>query len=240
MSKRILIVDDEALSRQRIRTFLEKENASTPTYEIKEAQDGVEAINIAKEFKPHIILLDIEMPELSGFDVLRHLGSRENCQIIFQTAYDQFALKAFEVNACDYILKPFSDERLRESLQRAAKPLDSLEKYLSEKKSYLNKFVVKAGAKNRIITEDQVLCFTSEEHVTRIVLADIDYAYDYSLSHLEERLDPAKFLRIHRNSLIKLSAITQFTDGAEVIVTLTNGLKLKASREGGRALKRSH
>ncbi len=240
MKKRVLIVDDEALARTRIRRTLE----ALDGYEIQEARDGFEALDRIHDFKPELVFLDIEMPELNGFEVLSNVGTR-GFQVVFQTAFDQFAVKAFEVNACDYLLKPFTDERLRQSLQRAfgtpaqhpADPIEKLDQYLTSEQLYLEKFVVRAGTRNRVIDANEVFYFLSESHITRIFLEKIDFAYDHSLNYLEEKLDPKRFLRIHRNCIIRLDALATFAHGANAAVTLKNGATVQASREGAKALK---
>lgn len=276
MTIRILVVDDESHARMRISSKLKTLfplSARVPPrpegrglsvfdeeLEIREARNGREAIEILAEFKPDIMFLDIEMPEISGFDVIHHLGSKsDRPQIIFQTAYDQFAIKAFEINACDYLLKPFTDERLKKSLSRALeeliqvkatdKPsapdstdtlnnLNKLDKFLVEEKVYLRKFVITAGSKSRIISEDQVIYFWSEHHGTRIFLKDLDFAYDFPLNYLQTKLDPSKFFRLHRNSIIRLDQVVSFTHDQKMKVSLANGKVLRASRSAGKTLKK--
>ncbi|HLE00415.1 MAG TPA: LytTR family DNA-binding domain-containing protein [Bdellovibrionota bacterium] len=235
---RVLLVDDEPLARARIRKYLE----DSGLYEIREASDGFAALELIADFKPEIVFLDIEMPELNGFDVLRNIPNHEDMKIIFQTAYDQFAIQAFEVNACDYLLKPFRDDRLQKSLersQRLSRPteLKKLEDHLVREKRYLDKFVVDVGTKTRIIPAENVFYLSSESHVTKLVLEQVDYAYGQSLTYLEKQLDPAVFLRIHRNCIVRLDRIASFTNGQNVQVSMKNGAVLKASREGGRTLR---
>lgn len=245
MKRRIAIVDDEALARARIRSLLESDGLK---YEILECEDGFQALELIPGFAPEVVFLDIEMPELSGFDVLRNLGQR-NFKLVFQTAYDQFALKAFEVNACDYILKPFTDERFNESLERALgkspgahnleeKKVTNLNKYLVKEKVYLERYVIRVGAKSKVIEENEVIYFLSESHTTRIFTDKIDFSYSLSLEELEQKLNPDKFFRIHRNCIVKTNQINSFRHGGNMEVTLKNETVLQASREKGKALKR--
>jgi two-component system LytT family response regulator len=234
MNRRILIVDDEELARVRIRRFLE---AQASALEIREAADGFEALEVIPGFHPDLIFLDIEMPELSGFDVLHHLENRPFA-IIFQTAFDEFAVRAFEENACDYLLKPFSDERLAKALAKASGSAPapgqwkSLDARLASERKFLERIVVSIGPRrSKLIDHREVLCFLSESHVTRAVLEKTDYAYDYSLTHLEERLDPSLFLRIHRNAIINTRGVVGLRSGPVPTVTLRNGMELKISRD---------
>lgn len=240
MTPKILIVDDEHLARVRIRSYIEKRY---PDFSLIEAEDGVEALEKIAETLPDIVFLDIDMPELSGFDVLKHLENRP-FKIIFQTAYDQFAVKAFEENACDYLLKPFTDERLEAALTKAfsssghTEMLQKLDEHLEKQNLYLAKFVVDMGSRKKIVAEEETLYFWSEEHVTRIFLEKIDYTYNYSLNFLEEKLNPKKFLRIHRNCIVHIESIAEILrDGSGTAVRLKNGKELQVSRERNKQLK---
>jgi two-component system LytT family response regulator len=242
---RVLIVDDEELARLRIRKYLETRH---PELRLAEAEDGVDALARIKDFAPDVVFLDVEMPGLTGFEVLRQLETR-SFQVVFQTAYDQFAIQAFDANACDYVLKPFNDERLEKALTkalgaaRAAKaaapapdaavvdPLAKLDQALVAGGRYLERFVVTVGSRSRVVEAAEVLYFLSESHVTRIMLEGIDFAYDHSLTYLEERLDPARFVRVHRNAIVALSKVATVVRGEKASVTLKNGVELPVSRE---------
>ncbi len=186
---RILVVDDEDLGRSRICRLLEKSSHSDTVarWEIREARNGIEALAVAIEWNPEIIFLDMEMPEMSGTDFLHHLPDR-NVLVIFQTAHERFALKAFEHAAVDFLLKPFTAERFQESLDRAIKQLQGrsklagIESMLQERKRFLRTFVVRVGERNRVIAEDEVVSFTSEDHVTMLCTNTISYAYQHSLA----------------------------------------------------------
>lgn len=231
--RRILIVDDEELARVRIRRYLETKH---PEYEVREANDGVDGLAAIRQSPPDVVFLDVEMPGLTGFDMLRQLDDRPFA-VIFQTAFDQFAVKAFDANAIDYLLKPFTDLRLAQALAKAkVDPMPALEPVLKEAGRHLERFVVTAGNRMRVIEADEVLYFLSENHVTRIVMGGIDFAYDQSLTHLEERLDPSRFLRIHRNSIVSLAAIAHVERGPNAKVKLKTGQTLAVSRERKNAL----
>jgi two-component system LytT family response regulator len=248
MSRKILVVDDEALARRRIIAFLEKESkARGEDWALQEASDGVEALEKIASFDPDLVYLDVQMPELTGFDVLRNSPDLR-AKVVFQTAFDEFAIRAFEVNACDYLLKPFTDERLRKSLERAFSPVEparavplpeSLDRHLSSERSFADRFVIKAGNRRKIIPASQIEYFLSENHMTRIFAGGTDYAYDLSLNRIQERLDPERWLRIHRNALVPVDAIASFTPGPDATVVLKGGAKLAASREGAKLLKKT-
>lgn len=239
MKKLVLIVDDEELARLRIVKYLEKTHAD---FVVTEASDGFEALDEIAKSPPDLIFLDIEMPELSGFDVLHQLEERP-FKIIFQTAYDEFAVRAFDANACDYLLKPFSDTRLEQAIQKAfgaaAKPaeLERLDSHLIDQQMFLTKLVIKMGSRAKLVDQDEIFYFLSESHHTRVFLDKIDYVYDYSLKFLEDRLDPRRFLRLHRNSIVRVDQIVGAELGQNAVVKLKNGVELAVSRERKKQLQ---
>lgn len=240
---KVLIVDDEELARLRIKSYLARTH---PTFAVQEAEDGVDALVKIGAWEPDLVLLDIEMPGLGGFDMLRQLPDPP-FQVVFQTAYDQFAVKAFDANACDYLLKPFTDERLEKALAKAVArvrksepatiaPLAGLDRALLADGRYLERFVVAVGSRSKVIEASEVHYFLSESHVTRIMLDKIDFAYDHSLTYLEEHLDPERFLRVHRNVIVALGAVASVQRGDRAAVTLKSGQELAVSRERKSAL----
>lgn len=227
---RILVVDDEELARLRIVRFLEKNYADAV---IAEAENGFDAVQQVETFVPDLVFLDVEMPEMTGMQFLLHFETRP-FKVIFQTAFNEFAVKAFEENAVDYLLKPFSDERLRKALERAGvSSVDqrSIDQHLIKNRIYLDKLIIKAGSKRKVLDVADIVSITSESHVTRIFLEKIDYAYDYSLTFLEERLDPMLFVRIHRNVIVPVAGIASFDLGGKAQVILKNGEVIAVSRE---------
>ncbi len=226
--RRILIVDDEELARLRIRRYLESKHFGC---EVVDAKDGIEGLEEIRRQAPDVVFLDIEMPGLSGFDMLRQFDEWPFA-VIFQTAFDQFAVKAFDANAVDYLLKPFTDARLEQALTKAK--IDSIPVLLPalrEAGKFLERFVVTAGPRTRVIEAEEVLYFLSESHVTRIVMDGIDFAFDQSLTHLEEHLNPQQFVRIHRNSIVAIRAVAHVDRGANTTVKLKGGQVLSVSRE---------
>lgn len=236
--KRILVVDDEPLARQRVSRYVRQYDAAL---QVAEAESGLQAIEQIASFRPDIIFLDVEMPGLNGFEVLQQCAARP-FQVIFQTAYDQFAIRAFEEHACDYLLKPFPAARLHQALARALTQqssearLRALEAQFAIRTGYLRKFTVKQGTRFRLVEEADIFCFLSQDHYTcvyfRVGTQSVEGLHDLSLARLLERLDPASFLQLHRNNIARLSAITTVSRTAEGEwqAELVNGMKLPISR----------
>lgn len=237
--KKILIVDDEKMARDRIKRLL---TSLTNKIQISEAENAPEAFEKIKSDKPDILLLDIQMPVMTGFDLLYQIQER-NFQIIFQTAYDEFAVKAFEVNACDYLLKPFTEERLLAAMKKAFSLLEQnsniqkLEKHLELSKVYLNTVISKSGISTRILKITDIMAFKSEDHYTFAITDKGEFIIENSLSWLEEKLDPNLFVRCHRNNLVQIEYIEKIGNTDSSFVYLKNGIELPLSRESRKKLK---
>jgi DNA-binding LytR/AlgR family response regulator len=233
--RRILIVDDEPLARQRLRRYLA--NAAQPFF-IEEADSGLAAVAQIQTFRPDIIFLDVEMPGFSGFEVLQQFNERP-FQVVFQTAYDEFAIQAFEENACDYLLKPFTEDRFRQALHRVLsrvadeERLKALEDSLAQRQGYLQRLTLKQGSTLRVVESCDISCFISRDHYTCAYLADSREAIcDLSLATLLTRLDPQEFQQLHRNNIVRLAALVALTTSrsGEISVTLNNEMNLPVSR----------
>ncbi|MGZ3651977.1 MAG: LytR/AlgR family response regulator transcription factor [Bdellovibrionota bacterium] len=234
----ILIVDDEALARSRIAGFLRDHGLQC---KVREAENGIEALEALKCAHTDILFLDVQMPGLTGLEVLGQLEKR-NFQVIFQTAFDEHAVKAFEENACDYLLKPFTRDRFRKALEKALShlghaPDTGVESELLKKNGYLSRILVKAGAKSLLVPVSEILAFVSEDHYTTVITAAREFTIDLSLSHLEERLDPAKFQRLHRNNVVAMDCVRAVIGGDNMEVELSTGRKLPVSRNNRKKLK---
>jgi two-component system LytT family response regulator len=250
--KRILIVDDEALARRRVARYTRQlRQEAGLEFLIEEAASGVEAVEMIQSFHPDIIFLDVEMPGLDGFEVLRQFGERP-FQVIFQTAYDQFAIRAFEESACDYLLKPFTAERLRKALARALgrsadeERLRAFETRLAagdRNRKYLRRLTVKQGVKLRVVETEDVFCFFSRDHYTLVYFSDgrnhHEAICDLSINRLDERLDPAEYQRLHRNCIARKSAIVALSrpGQGDLMAELSNGMKLPVSRKNRKILR---
>lgn len=235
---RVLIVDDEEPTRVRLRQLL----AAHPDVEVAgEAENGVRAMELAAELSPDVILLDVQMPGCTGIDVAACLPSPRP-HVIFCTAYDQYAVEAFELRALDYLLKPVARARLAESLDRVrgAPPPShdaALDQALS-RRPMPGRFLVRNGTRYLVVPEQRVLYFGTEGSLTRLVADNGQYWMDPTLNDLEQRLDPARFFRVSRAAIVCLNAVAEVTPiaGGSGEVALRDGKRLDVSRRRYRAL----
>ena len=244
MSKliRALIVDDEEIARDRISRLLK---GRPEEYVISEAENGVEAVSAIRRLRPKIIFLDIQMPGLSGLEVLQQIEKRD-FHIIFQTAFDRFAVQAFEVNACDYLLKPFSEERFHAAIDRTLRrtetasiaSIDGLESTIQKGRGCLENIVVRHGHELKIIALGDIECFTSEDHVTYIRAQSSRYICDMSIQHLSTRL-PEFFIRVHRSAIARVECISGIIGGDNMKIKLRSGLTLPVARSCRAAIRKA-
>jgi two-component system, LytTR family, response regulator len=240
MSK-ILIVDDEVLARKKIRRFLEEKNEG---YTLLEAENGLQALDIIETEKPDIVFLDIEMPEMNGMDLINALAN-PTFHLIFQTAYSEYAVNAFEKNAIDYLLKPYNQERFYQALEKCTKKsnsqlvtdMDHLKDSFAKKSIYLNKLVVKRGTKNTLINVEDVVYFRSENHYSYICTENFEYIYNEPLKDLVDKLDPSVFRQVHRNAILNMNRIKEVIEGDNMSAVMTNGQKLQISRSNRKMVK---
>jgi len=237
----ILVVDDEDLARQRLRTLLGKR---TDFQIAGECATGAEAIRAIRELQPDIVLLDVQMPELDGFDVLSEIGPAEMPAVIFVTAFDDYAIDAFEVGAIDYLLKPVDEERFNRTLDRAAKRLrESSDGVMSSQISTLlrrisaispstGRFAVKVHGKILFLDPSEIYWIQARDDIARVHLADSAYDVREPLSHLEARLPAGTFLRVHRSVIVNTSHIraAQPFDQGDQMLILRNGKRITTGR----------
>ncbi|MBL55616.1 MAG: DNA-binding response regulator [Flavobacteriales bacterium] len=223
-----LLVDDERLARTELTRLLEK----FPEIEIiGEATNGEEAIEKIEELNPDLVFLDIQMPGMTGFEVLEHLHIVPN--IIFVTAYDEYALKAFEVNALDYVLKPVELNRLEKAIEKVKEDeKESKSSNSDDKLTYDSQIFIKDGEKCWFVKMDKVRMFESEGNYVRLYFEESKPMILKSLNNLEKRLNDKEFFRISRKYIINLTWIDKveawFNGGLRV--TLKSGEKLEISR----------
>ena len=237
-----LIVDDEELARKLLREML----SSHPEIEIAaECGNGMEAVKSAAEHKPDLLFLDVQMPKLTGFDVLE-LIERDNVGVIFVTAYDQYAMKAFEVHAVDYLLKPFSRERFEAALERAKhqkpkKEVGTAELAAAARPSgeFAERIVVKDGTKVTLIPVLKLDYVEALDDYVSLVSEGQKHLKQQTISGLELALDPKLFVRIHRSYLVNLERVTRIEPYGKdsKVAILTNGVRLPVSRAGYARLK---
>jgi DNA-binding LytR/AlgR family response regulator len=237
---RVLIVDDEPAARQRLALLL----ADLDVEVMGEAAHGLEALKLARERRPDLLLLDIAMPEVDGFDVVRHLPEPRPL-VVFQTAYSEYALKAFEHEALDYVVKPVTRERLAQALDRARRRLaeqqapaltaDLLARVQAAVRNprapVRTRLLVREGRSHRLLSLRQILRFTAEEGLAYAHTRERRYLTDYTLQELEERT-AGLFIRASRGDLVSLDAVERLVgagDGSATLV-LADGMEIRVSR----------
>ena len=242
-----MIVDDEALVRERVRTLLQEH----PEIAISgECEDGLAAIKAIRSERPDIVFLDVNMPRLDGFAVLAHLPAPVRPVIVFVTAYDEFALRAFDVGAADYVLKPIQPDRFEMAIARAlervaarAEGRDVLAAVLRDVSAQgrtLDRFVVEQRGRMQIIRASQVRWLESVGNYVRVHVKDgSTHVIRTTLQALAEQLDPRQFVRIHRAAIVQIASVTALSPRGhgDATVTLDDGTQLSASRSRVRALR---
>lgn len=211
---RLLIVDDEPLIRSGLRSGLAEIEGIEVTGECEDGQSAIAAIEAKK---PDLVLLDVQMGDCNGFDVVREIGPERMPMVIFVTAYDEYAVKAFELNAVDYLLKPFNEERLRQSIERArerwlAKNQESLSQRLqalleTPLESWPERFVVRNGERFEFVPVESLDWVESANNYVQLHCGAKTHLMLETLSGLEKKLDPRKFVRIHRGRIVNMSKI---------------------------------
>jgi two-component system LytT family response regulator len=237
-SIRILLVDDEQPARDRLRQLLAGVDEVTI---VGEAEDGVQAIERVAELTPDVVLLDIQMPGCSGLEVAASLG-RPRPAIIFCTAFDQYAVDAFELRAVDYLLKPVNRARLQAALARVREQAGDSDRHIDEltrtEQLAPARFLARKGARFRIVPRQDVIAFTFHEGLTRLHTASEQLWMQPTLAALARRLDPAAFLQVSRTAIVNLDAVREarpFPDGTGEVV-LSNGLTFPVTRRRWRLL----
>ncbi len=237
MKVRALIVDDEPPARQRIRQLLEPE---TEIEVIGECGDGREAIAFIESQRPDLLLLDVQMPEISGFDVLRALPPEIWPAVIFTTAYDEHALAAFEVHALDFLLKPINPARFHEAVQRACQHIkvrqvaafnQGVPEVLSNP-AYLSRIAVKDGGRTIFVKIADIDYLESAANYVVVHSGEASYILRETLTRLETRLPFGKFLRVNRSIIVNLEEVREVrtASGSEHVIVLQNGKKFILAR----------
>jgi two-component system LytT family response regulator len=238
---RALIVDDEAPARQRLRDLLAKDNQISA---ILEAENGIAAVQMIQDQKPDLVFLDVQMPELDGLGVVEAVGAEEMPLTIFVTAYDQHAIRAFESNALDYLLKPFSDERLEAALARVKSRLDErtlrdlgrrMLQMVSKAPPQVRRWdrlVVKSAGTTRFLRIAEIDWIEAAGVYVNLHVAGKECLYRASLTDIAEKLDPQRFIRIHRSAIVNIESIVQLEPAShgEFEVVLKNGSRARVSR----------
>ncbi|HEX8286737.1 MAG TPA: LytTR family DNA-binding domain-containing protein [Pyrinomonadaceae bacterium] len=240
MSIKTIIVDDVELARERIKILLDDAEIEI----VAECENGREAIETIRNLKPDLVFLDVQMPKIGGFDVIETIGAQQMPTVIFVTAYDEFALRAFEVNAIDYLLKPFDEERLAKAVARAKREIerekpseieDKLRKLLKEVKTepqYLKRIPVKSARGTTLILTEEIDWIAAAGHYLELHAGRETHLIREKLSQLEMKLDPQVFMRIHRSTIVNLDRVKSLHPlfNGDQLVILKDGKELNLSR----------
>ena len=246
---RTLIVDDEPLARERLHELLDDRSDATI---VGEAEDGLEAAHAIRKKDPDLVFLDVQMPGLSGIDVIEEVGREDMPVTVFVTAYDQYAIKAFDLAAVDYLLKPFDDERFEQAFSRArARIADqdaeaisrrllrmlqeqdpSLLKQESSEESYLERIAVQGRGKARIVSVDDITHITADGSYAELHTPDGTHVIRERMKALASRLDPDAFVRVHRSAIVRLDEVEMIlrSGGGNYAVRLGDGTTVSVSR----------
>jgi two-component system LytT family response regulator len=242
--RRVLIVDDEPVARRRLKRLLSRHK---DVVVVDECSGGRSAVERIRALAPDLVFLDIQMPDLDGFGVVAEIGVDRMPSVIFVTAYDQYALRAFDVHAIDYLLKPYDEERFDAALEHAAVIgraatagderlhallRDLLQREEPAKLRYHERVAVKVDGTTKIIAINDVDWFETDGNYIRIRVGRASYLIRNTANRLEQELDPRQFARIHRRYLVNLERVAEVEPwfGGDAIVRLKDGAKLKLSR----------
>ena len=238
---RTLIVDDEPLARDRVKRLLRDEEDIEV---VGECGNGKDAIDFIKSKNPDLVFLDIQMPEKSGLDVVKSLGGKRFPTIVFVTAYDKYALQAFDVHALDYLLKPFNRERIKRAVARAREQvehrrmgnlderLNSLIADLRSEKKYLERLVVKSVGRVFFLKTEEIDWIEAAGNYVKLHVGRDSHMIRETMNGIEAKLDPDKFLRIHRSTVVNIDRIKELHPmfSGDYAVILRDGTELALSR----------
>lgn len=240
-----LIVDDEPLAREGLQMLLASESGIS---NVLQAKNGREAVALIRQEQPDLVFLDVQMPEMDGFAVVERLEEPLPA-IIFVTAHDQYAIRAFEINAIDYLLKPVSRERFEETLRRTRARLESdasndrvmsLLETIATPRKYVTRVAVRSGGKTYFVNLDEVEWMQAAENYVQLHAGASRHLVHVPIQTLQGALDPERFLRIHRSMIVNLREVKEIEPVAhgEYVLQLRSGVRLQSSRTYHDALKR--
>ncbi|RKH72513.1 LytR/AlgR family response regulator transcription factor [Corallococcus aberystwythensis] len=251
---RTLVVDDEPLAREGLRLLLATDSEVRV---VGEAGNGPEAVRLIREQRPDLVLLDVQMPELNGFEVLARLSPAEVPAVIFVTAYDQYALRAFDIHALDYLLKPFRDDRFHDAIGRAkaqirlARMSDLGQRLMSVLSTYgerdgtpvpaptptpsdpwVRRLAIRDAGRVVFLDVDEIEYIEAADYYVQIHAGGKAYLHRETMQSLEARLEPERFMRIHRSAIVNARRIRELrSEGRrDLIVVLTSGAELRVAR----------
>jgi two-component system LytT family response regulator len=241
---RVLVVDDEPLARSGVAELAARDPELVV---VGECGDGAGALAAIRSLRPDLVLLDVQLPELDGFELLRRLEPGERPAVVFITAYDHFAVQAFDVHAIDYLVKPFDDARFTEAITRAKSAIRGarggrLNERLSDllgqlagaapADGWLTRIVVKTAGRVVLVRVDEIDWIEAADYCVKLHVRDRVHVLRESLQALESRLDPARFFRVHRSAIVNLDRVTELSPAfkGEHVVLLRDGTRLRLSR----------
>jgi two-component system LytT family response regulator len=242
-----MIVEDERPARDLLRTYLQEFPNVEIIGEYDNGFDGLKAIN---ELKPDAIFLDVQMPKLTGFEMVEVLEHQP--EVIFTTAYDQFAIRAFERNAVDYLLKPFSRDRFREAISKLKirmesqhdaegekSGIDKIRQHLAESDEKLHRVVIKKSGKIHVISTNDINFLEAQDDYVMIYTDEGKYLKQQTMKYFEQHLDPQQFVRVHRSYIANITCIERIEpyEKSNFILILKDGNKVPVSRSGMQVLK---
>ncbi len=238
---RAMVVDDEAMARERVVSLLRQEQDIEL---IGECSDGQQAVNAINSQQPDLVFLDVQMPAVDGFRVIEQVGPEKMPAVVFVTAYDEYAVRAFEVHALDYLLKPFGRERFQQTLQHArthverrragdlGKRLMALVQDIKPEPQKLDRLVVKSGGRVFFLRTEDIVWIEAAGNYVRLHLGEDSHLFRETMNGIEARLDPQRFVRIHRSRIVNSDRIKELQPwfNGEYVVVLQNGTRLTLSR----------
>jgi two-component system LytT family response regulator len=246
---RTIIIDDEPIARRNLRALLMED----PQIEIAgECGSGVEALDVIERVSPDLIFLDVQMPEMDGFALLRRIEPERMPVVVFVTAYDRYALRAFEAHALDYLLKPFTDERFEMALRRAKEEVERREAgelsrrlfawleahggrrttEIQPRPAYATQFFIKSASRVFFVKVEEIDWIEAADYYARLHLGAKEHLLRETMAELENKLDPSMFMRIHRSTIVNLRRIKEVRSesNGEYFIVLHDGARLKLSR----------
>ena len=239
---RTLIVDDEPAARNRIARLLATE---ADIELIGECRNGQEAIEAVQKHRPDLMFLDVQMPQMNGLEVVERIPADRRPFVVFVTAHDQYALKAFDVNAVDYLLKPYDDERFHNSLEKAkrfmelrssskltGRLMDLMREHMLSNSEFTEHFVIREKGREHKVPVDDILYLRAEGNYLCLKLKDRQFLYRLTMNAVESELDPERFLRIHRSYIVNLTHVkgTRYSGNNEFIFTMANAERIVSGR----------
>jgi two-component system LytT family response regulator len=251
MTVKALVVDDEGLARRRINRLLASHSNVEVVGEASGGRAAVEAI-VAK--RPDLVFLDVQMPDLDGFSVLKQLSDDDLPAVIFVTAYDQYALRAFEIAAVDYLLKPYTPQRFAQAVERALRSIESTSRSDNDDRlrrllrevlhaapaergaergvGSLDRFMVKAQGRTRFVRADEIDWIESDGNYIRLHVGPASHLVRGTIGTCEERLDPRRFVRVHRRYIVNIDRIKEVQPwfGGDYVIVLNNAQQVRLSR----------